>query len=149
MGRLHSRETAGKMSESATGNARALDFRFPPIVRMTNTFIEQGKTSFDDMIADIKLGVYARNWYGGMTSMEQFTFSAGEAYMIRNGKVAEMLRPVVLSGNVFATLEQVEAVGNDLHMNQGGGCGKGGQIPLPVSDGSPHIRIRNLLVGGK
>ncbi len=149
VGRLHSRETAGKMSEGATGNARALDFRFPPIVRMTNTFIEQGKTSFNDMIADIKLGVYARNWYGGMTSMEQFTFSAGEAYMIRNGKVAEMLRPVMLSGNVFATLQNVEAVGNDLHMNQGGGCGKGGQIPLPVSDGSPHIRIRNLLVGGK
>ncbi|MEK7682194.1 MAG: TldD/PmbA family protein, partial [Chloroflexota bacterium] len=149
VGRLHSRETAGKMRESATGNARALDFRFPPIVRMTNTYIEQGKVSFNDMISDIKLGVYARNWYGGMTSMEQFTFSAGEAYMIRNGKVAEMLRPVMLSGNVFATLEHVEAVGNDLHMNQGGGCGKGGQIPLPVSDGSPHIRIGNLLVGGK
>ncbi|MBI4308547.1 MAG: TldD/PmbA family protein [Chloroflexi bacterium] len=149
VGRLHSRETAGRMGEKPTGNARALDWRFPPIVRMTNTYIERGPVSFDDMLADIKEGVYARNWYGGMTSMEQFTFSAGEAYMVRNGKVAEILRPVMLSGNVFTTLANVEAIGNDLSMNQGGGCGKGGQIPLPVSDGSPHIRIRNVLVGGK
>ncbi|MBI2847413.1 MAG: TldD/PmbA family protein [Chloroflexi bacterium] len=148
VGRLHSRETAAKMGETPTGNARALDYRFPPIVRMTNTFIEQGDLSFDDMISDIKEGVYAKNWYGGMTSMEMFTFSAGEAYMIRNGRVEELLRPVVLSGNVFVTLENIEAVGNDLEMNQGGGCGKGGQSPLPVSSGSPHIRIRKCLVGG-
>ncbi len=149
VGRLHSRETAGKMGEKATGNARAIDYRFPPIVRMTNTIIEPSDMSFEDMIADIKEGVYAKNWYGGMTSMEMFTFSAGEAYMIRNGKVAEMLRPVVLSGNVFTTLENLDAIGNDLQYNQGGGCGKGGQSPLPVSNGSPHIRISKCLVGGR
>ncbi|MDO8568259.1 MAG: TldD/PmbA family protein [Dehalococcoidales bacterium] len=149
VGRLHSRETAAKMNEKPTGNARAINYRFPPIVRMTNTYIEPGTTSFNDMLADIKEGIYAKNWYGGMTSMEMFTFSAGEAYMIRNGKVAEMLRPVVLTGNVFTTLNNIDAIGNDLHMNQGGGCGKGGQMPLPVSDGSPHIRIRHCLVGGK
>ncbi|OGN91889.1 MAG: hypothetical protein A2Z70_04045 [Chloroflexi bacterium RBG_13_48_17] len=77
-----------------------------------------------------------------------FTFSAAEAYMIRNGKIAELLRPVVLSGNVFVTLGNIDAIGNDLEMNQGGGCGKRGQMPLPVSNGSPHIRIRRCLVGG-
>ncbi len=149
VGRLHSRETAAKMKEKPTGNARAISYRFPPIVRMTNTYIEPGNVSFDDMIADIEEGIYAKNWYGGMTSMEMFTFSAGEAYMIRNGRVAEILRPVMLTGNVFTTLKNIDAIGNDLHMNQGGGCGKGGQMPLPVSDGSPHIRIRHCLVGGK
>ena len=149
VGRLHSRETAAKMGESPTGNARALDYRHPPIVRMTNTLIEPQNVSFDDMIADIKEGVYVRNWYGGMTSMEMFTFSAGEAYMIRNGKIAELLRPVVLTGNLFTTLENIDAIGNDLAMNEGGGCGKGAQSPLPVSNGSPHIRIRKCLVGGR
>ncbi len=148
-GRLHSRETAAKMGEKPTGNARAINYRHPPIVRMTNTFIEPGNCKFDDMIADIKEGVYAKSWYGGTTSMEMFTFSSGETYMIRNGKVAEMVRPVVLTGNVFKTLMNIDAIGDDLDMNQGGGCGKGGQSPLPVSNGSPHIRIQHCLVGGK
>ncbi len=149
VGRLHSRETAAKMKEEPTGNARAINYRYPPIVRMTKTYIEPGSASFADIIGAIKEGVYAKNWYGGMTSMEMFTFSAGEAYMIRNGRVAEPLRPVVLTGNVFVTLNNIDAIGNDLEMNQGGGCGKGEQVPLPVSNGSPHIRIRRCLVGGR
>jgi TldD protein len=149
VGRLHSRETAAKMHEKPTGNARAINYRYPPIVRMTNTYIEPGKMTFSEIIADIKEGIYAKNWYGGMTSMEMFTFSAGEAYMIRNGKIAEAVRPIMLTGNVFTTLKNIDAIGNDLDMNQGGGCGKGGQSPLPVSNGSPHIRIRHCLIGGK
>jgi TldD protein len=147
VGRLHSRETAGKMGEPLSGNARALDYRFPPIVRMTNTYIEPGKLSFEDVIGDIKEGVYARNWFGGTTSMEMFTFSAGEAYMIRNGKVAELVRPVKLTGNLFTTLMNIDALGSDMDFNQGGGCGKMGQMPLPVSNGSPHIRIQDCVVG--
>ena len=148
VGRLHSRETAARMKEKPTGNARAINYRYPPIVRMTNTYIEPQSASFEDIISDIKEGVYAKNWYGGTTSMEMFTFSAGEAYMIRHGKLAEPLRPVVLSGNLFTTLMNIDAIGNDLEMNQGGGCGKGEQMPLPVSNCSPHIRISKCLVGG-
>jgi TldD protein len=148
-GRLHSRETAAKMGERATGNARAINYLFPPIVRMSNTFIASGSVSFEDMVADIDEGVYVKDWYGGTTSLEMFTFSAGEAYMIRRGRLAELLRPVVLTGNVFTTLQNIDAIGNDLGMNEGGGCGKGGQYPLPVSDGSPHIRIRHCVIGGR
>ena len=149
VGRLHSRETAAKMNEKPTGNARAVNYRYPPIVRMTNTYIEPGSATFEDLIGEIKEGIYVKNWYGGTTSMEMFTFSAGEAYMIRQGKLAEPLRPVVLTGNVFTTLMNIDGIGNDLEMNQGGGCGKGEQMPLPVSNGSPHIRIRHCLVGGR
>ncbi len=149
VGRLHSRETAAKMNEKPTGNARSVSYRFPPIVRMTNTYIEPGAMSFQDIIADIKEGIYARKMYGGTTAMEMFTFSAGEAFMIRNGKIAEAIRPVKLTGNVFNTLQNIDAIGNDLDMNQGGGCGKGEQMPLPVSLGSPHIRIQHCLIGGK
>ncbi|MFQ5997562.1 MAG: TldD/PmbA family protein, partial [Dehalococcoidales bacterium] len=62
VGRLHSRETAAKMKEKPTGNARAINYRYPPIVRMTNTYIEPGAVSFEDMIGDIKEGIYAKNW---------------------------------------------------------------------------------------
>ena len=148
VGRLHSKETAARMNEEPTGNARAINYRYPPIVRMTNTYIEPRSTSFNDILADIEEGVYVKNWYGGVTSMEMFTFSAGEAYMIRNGKIAELLRPVVLTGNVFNTLKNIDAIGDDLEMNQGGGCGKGAQSPLPFTNGSPDISIRHCLFGG-
>jgi len=148
VGRLHSRETAGKLGERPTGNARAINYRFPPIVRMTNTYIEPGEGTVDDLVRDVKDGVYVKNWYGGMTSMEMFTFSGAESYRIRNGEIAELCRPVMLSGNVFRTLENIDGIAADLDMNQGGGCGKGGQSPLPVSNGSPHIRIQHCLLSG-
>ncbi len=148
VGRLHSRETAARLGEKPTGNARAISYNFPPIVRMTNTIIEPGDATLDDLLAGVNDGVYVRNWYGGMTQHEMFTFSSGEAYMIRNGEIQEAVRPVMLTGNLFETLENLDGIGNDLGMNQGGGCGKGGQSPLPVSNGSPHIRIQNCLISG-
>ena len=148
VGRLHSRETAGKLGETPTGNARCLDYHYPPLVRMTNTWIAPGKTAVKDLCADIKEGVYACNWFGGMTNGEMFTFSAGEAWMIRNGELAEPVRDVTLSGNVFNTLSDIEAIGDDFYWDESGGCGKGGQNGLPVGCGGPSLRIRNVVVGG-
>ncbi len=148
-GRLHSRETAGRMGEEPTGNARAISYRYPPIVRMTNTAIEAGETSFEEMIADVDEGVYAVNWLGGQTAMEMFTFRAMDGFMIRKGKLAERLRGVTLTGNVFETLKAVDAVGNDFQWDAGGGgCGKAGQSPLPVGNGAPHVRLARCVIGG-
>jgi len=149
-GRLHSRETAKKMNEKPTGNARALNYRFKPIVRMTNTYIDNGKIPFKDLISGIKKGIYAKKFFGGNTTFEMFTFSAGEGFMIRDGKIAEPVKDVVLSGNLFTILSNIEGIGDDLKMIEAaGGCGKGGQSPLPVSFGSPHIRIKKVVVGGQ
>lgn len=149
VGRLHSRETAAKMGEEPTGNARAVDWRFPPICRMRTTGIEPGEASFEEMLEGIELGVYAVGSYGGQTAGEMFTFTAGEAYMVRNGKLAEMVRDVTLTGNVFETLRNIDLIGRDPASRDGpGGCGKGEQAPLAVSFRSPHIRIQNVVVGG-
>ena len=151
VGRLHSRETAAKMNEMPTGNARSVGYEFPPIVRMTNTYIDKGNSTFDDMIKDIKLGLYAINSIGGQTSMEMFTFSAACGYMIRDGKVAEMVRDVVLTGNVFDTLMNIDMISDTVVWSPGGpgGCGKGGQAPLRVGLGGPHVRVNNVIVGGR
>jgi TldD protein len=149
VGRLHSRETAGKLGETPTGNARCLNYHYPPLVRMTNTWIERGKTPVKDLFADINQGVYARNWREGMTNGEMFTFTAGEAWMIRNGQLAEPVRDVTLSGNVFRTLADIVAIGDDFYWDESGGCGKGGQNGLPVGCGGPSLRIRNVVVGGE
>ena len=79
-----------------------------------------------------------------------FTFSAGEGYLIENGRVTEPLKDITLTGNLFETLHNIEGIGNDFKIiESGGGCGKGGQTPLPVTFGSPHIRIKNVVVGGR
>jgi len=147
-GHLHSRETAARMGEAPTGNARAISFNYQPIVRMSNTYLEPRDKTFEDLISGVDNGIYAVGALGGMTEMEMFTFSAGEAYAIRGGEVKEMLRDVVLTGNVKETLGNIDGIGNDLKFNAGG-CGKGGQSPLRVSTGGPHIRIRDVVIGGR
>jgi TldD protein len=150
VGRLHSRETAGKMGERATGNARSIDYRYPPVCRMRTTCIEPGRATFEDMVAGTKLGVYAVMASGGQTNGEMFTFTAADAFMIRDGKLAERVRDVTLTGNVFKTLKDIDMLGDDLGIHDGpGGCGKAGQFPLPVSDGAPHVRIQNVVIGGE
>ena len=151
VGRLHSRETAAAMGERPTGNARAISFRHAPIVRMTNTYIAgapAGRT-FDDLIRDVKLGVYACGAFGGQTMLENFSFTAAYGRMIRDGQVAELVKDVVLAGNLFQTLDRIDHIAGDFRWNQmGGGCGKAGQFPLPVTEGAPHVRIEEALVGG-
>ena len=150
VGRLHSRESAEKMSEKPTGNARAISYRYHPIVRMTNTFIKKGNMTFNELIGDIENGIYAVDALGGQTELEMFTFSSAKAYIIKNGRIGPMVRDVVITGNVFETLKNIDGIGNDMELHGGlGGCGKDGQSPLPTAQGGPHIRIRNVVIGGK
>ena len=149
VGRLHNRWSAAHLGEEPTGSARALTYVFPPIARMRNTSIEAGTTSFEDMIKDVELGVYAIGAAGGQTNGEMFNFGASYGYMIRNGKVAELVRDLKLSGNVFDTMANIDMVGDKTGAKNGpGGCGKGAQSPLPTSGQCPHIRIQNVVVGG-
>jgi TldD protein len=149
VGRLHSRETAGKLGEAPTGNARAQSYRHRPLVRMTNTVIEAGDSSFAEMLAATKEGIFCKDWYGGSTTHEQFGFACAEAWMIRDGRLAEPLRGTTLSGNLFTTLENIDMIGRDFDWTEGGGtCGKGGQS-APVGQGSPYIRILKAVVGGQ
>jgi len=120
---------------------------------MTNTFIDKGEATFEDMLSGIEHGIYACGSGSGNTSMDMFTFSAEKGFIIRNGKIENMLRDVVLTGNVFETLANIDMIGSDLTFSRGGSCGRSYgqrlQYPLPVSMGSPHIRILNVLVGGR
>ncbi len=146
---LHSRYTAYLMGEEPTGNSRAIYYNYMPIVRMSVTYIEPRDATFEELI-DIPKGLYVVGAYGGQTELEMFTFSSMKAYLIENGRITKMVRDVILSGNVFETLKNIDKIGNDLKLFGGlGGCGKGGQSPLPVSDGSPHIRVKNVVIGGK
>lgn len=150
VGRLHTRQTAHQMNEEPTGNGRAVSYRFAPIVRMSNTYIEPRDKTVEEIVGEIDSGIYVVGSRGGMTELEAFTFSSQYAYLIEKGKLTKMVRDVTLTGNVFETMMNIDAIGRDLTIYGGlGGCGKSGQAPLPVGTGAPHLRIKNVVVGGR
>ena len=148
VGRLHSRRTAAAFDEPLSGHCVAEDYRYPPIIRMGNIFIEPGSASFDELISELGEGFYILDAKGGQTSGENFTFGAQYGYVIKNGKLGKMVRDINISGNLYRTLENISAVGNDLELSKVGGCGKG-QMNIRSTNGAPHIIINNLLIGGK
>ncbi|WP_405308698.1 MULTISPECIES: TldD/PmbA family protein [Methanobrevibacter] len=144
---LNSRETASKLGMKSSGNARSI-IADKPIVRMSNTFLQPGDNSFDEMIEDVPDGIYLKGSRGGQvdTAKGIFQFNAAEGYMIKNGEISTPVRDVSLSGNILETLKNIDAIGNDFKLSAGF-CGKGGQT-AHVGDGGPHTRILNALVGG-
>lgn len=144
------RENAFKLKMKPNGGARAESFGERPIVRMSNTFIAAGKDGrkFDELLEGIKLGIYAKGTRGGQvdTVKGSFQFSAGESYLIENGRITRPLKGVSLSGITLETLNNIDAIGNDFKLGDPGICGKGQMVP--VCDGGPHIRIQNCVVGG-
>ncbi len=146
-GRLHSAQTAAALYEKPTGNARAVSFEYEPIVRMTTTYIEPGDKTFEELISDIKEGIYVETVKYG-TGMSTFTIAPSLAYMIRNGKLAEPVKISVVTGSVFEALYNIEGLSNDFKILSfvTGGCGKFEQYPLPVGFGGPHVRVRTLNV---
>jgi TldD protein len=150
-GRMHSRETAAQFNEPLSGNVRAVGPEHPPIVRMSNIYIEPGKSSFDQMIGSIDHGYYLCGAKGGQTSGDAFTFGAQYGYEISNGKLGHMVRDINMSGTLFETLQNISMVGNDLQFSEIGGCGKGSPMQLnrKSGKGSPHIKIDNVTLGGK
>lgn len=146
-GRLHSATTAAALNEELTGNARAINCNYEPIVRMTSTFIEAGKSTFDELIGGIEHGYYVYTIKHG-SGMSTFTIAPGIAYEIVNGKIGRPVKIAVLTGNVFETLGLIDGVGNDRKLLSfvTGGCGKMEQFPLNVGLGGPHIRVSKMNV---
>jgi TldD protein len=146
-GRLHSRRTAIEFDEPVSGHCVAEDFRYAPIVRMGNIYIEPGSLSFDDLVTQLDDGLYILDSKGGQTAGENFTFGAQFGYEVKNGKVSGMKRDINVSGNLYQTLQNIVAIGDDLTLSKSGGCGKG-QMNMRSCSGGPHILVNNLVIGG-
>ena len=144
---LSSRETASKLNLKSSGNARS-SISDQPIVRMSNTYLQPGDYKFEELIEDIKDGIYLKGSRGGQvdTGKGIFQFNATESYKIENGEIKDILRDVSLSGQILETLKNVDAVDDTFKLSVGF-CGKDGQV-APVGDGGPNTRILNATVGG-
>lgn len=147
---LTSRENSTKLSLSPTGNARAEDASYIPIVRMSNTYLKKGSYSFDDILKGINYGFYLIGSRGGQVNSKNgnFTFSAEYGYLIKKGELSSPLKGVSLSGNTLNILKNIEQISNSYQLGSPGMCGKLGQS-VPVIGNCPKIRITKALVGGK
>lgn len=139
--------SAKQLSMARTGNGRRESFRYIPIPRMTNTFIDNGKDKPEDILASTKKGIYVQSLSGGSVNpiTGVFNFTCREAYMIENGKKTNPIKGATLIGSCMDVISNVDAVGNDLDFGPGI-CGKG--QAAEVSAGQPTVRIRGINVGG-
>jgi len=143
------KEAAAELNLAPNGGARAQSFAFRPIVRMSNTYIASGNYTFEELLKDVKNGIYLKGTRGGQVDPAKgtFQFNAEEAFQIDHGKITTPLLDVSLSGLTLETLNNIDAVAKDFGMHVGY-CGKEDQL-IPAGDGSPHIRVRNAVVGGR
>ena len=147
VGRLHNAQTAAALEEDSTGNARAIDCTFEPIVRMTTTYIEGGDLDFDQLIAPIKKGYFIKTIRHG-SGMSTFTIAPSLAYEIVDGKLGRPVQISVLTGSVFETLGLIDGLTKDVQLLSfvTGGCGKMEQMNLPVGFGGPYVRVSSMNV---
>jgi TldD protein len=145
-GLMHNRETAAKFNAAPTGNARAEDFRVEPIIRMRNTFMAPKDHSLEELIEGVREGYYFKSFRGGQANIDG-TFQVGiqEAYEIVHGEIGAPVRNASISGNTLETLFKVDAAGKDFTLWPGR-CGKGQTVF--ICDGGPHIRVKEVTVGG-
>ena len=140
---------ARREGRASSGNGRRQSYQHLPMVRMTNTYIDNGDADPDDIVADTSHGVYVAQLGGGQvnTATGDFVFGMTEAYLIENGRITAPIREGNLIGNGPEVLTRIDALGNDFAMGSPGTCGKDGQ-GVPVGDGTPTLRVRALTVGG-
>jgi len=141
---------AQKLELKSTGSGRRQSFRYPPIPRMRNTFIDAGDVSPQDIIANTKRGISVVQVGGGGevdVITGNFMMGVAEAYLIENGRITNPIKGAILSGMGIKALKTIDMVGNDLSIFQGAGqCGKGQTVYAGF--GMPTIRVRGILVGG-
>lgn len=148
---IHSRQTAAEMYAEPTGNGRAASASELPIPRMSNIVLKPGEMKPEELFESIKKGIYVAGSKGGVVEPTKghFLFSAKEAFMIENGEITRPLRDVSLNGSITNVLSKISGVANDSQTTFSGGyCGKKGQH-VPVGETCPHIKIDEVMIGGR
>ena len=137
------------MNHPVTGSGRRQSYKYIPTSRMTNTFFENGKSTFEEIIANTKSGLFAKSMGGGsvLPATGEFNFAVAEGYLIEDGKITKPVKGATLVGSGSEVLMNIDMIGNNL-LTAHGMCGSlSGSIPTDV--GQPTIRVQNMTVGGK
>lgn len=137
------------MNRDGNGACRRESYKYQPTSRMSNTFIDNGKSTFDEIISSTKYGLYAKSLGGGSVNPTtgDFNFAVNEGYIVENGKIAYPVKGATLIGNGADVLLKIDMVGNNLERAQGICGAASGSIPADV--GQPTIRVSSMTVGGR
>ncbi|MEM2211392.1 MAG: TldD/PmbA family protein [Nitrososphaerales archaeon] len=147
---LHNRETASVFNLESNASSRSVAYNREPIIRMANTFLEPKDYSFEELIKDVRHGVYIKNFMEWNIDDKRFhqRYVGLEAYQIENGELKEMVRNPVLELTTIGLWSAIDAVGKDLEF-QAAYCGKGDPMQgIPVWTGGPHVRLRKVRLSG-
>ena len=104
-----------RMKASPTGSTRRQNYRYSPTSRMTNTYIANGTSTPEEIIANTKYGLFAKTMSGGSVNPAtgEFNFSVGEAFMIEDGKITKRVKGATLIGNGKDTIMNIDMVANN------------------------------------
>jgi len=147
---LHNRETAAVFRVQSNAASRSVAYDREPIIRMANTFLEPGDYSKEELIEEVKHGIYIKNFMEWNIDDRRFheRYVGLEAYRIENGELKERVRNPVLEITTVGLWSAMDAVGKDLEF-QAAYCGKGDPMQgIPVWTGGPHARLRKIRLGG-
>ncbi|MBL8690235.1 MAG: TldD/PmbA family protein [Rhodospirillaceae bacterium] len=107
----------------------------PPGPSATNLYLEAGKMTPDELMADIKSGFYITSLMGSGVNMVTGDYSRGAAgFWIENGKVAYPVSEVTVAGNLKDMFLQMTPA-NDL--------------AFKMAVNAPTIRVEGMTVAGR
>ncbi len=147
---IHDRISARHYQVDPTGNGRRESFRHVPLPRMRATYMETGPHSREDIISDVKKGIYVDNFSNGEVKIGagDFTFYVKSGYLIENGKLTQPIKDINIIGNGPQALADITMCASDYKIDNGTWtCGKSGQS-VPVTCGLPTVLVKKLTVGG-
>ncbi len=147
---LHNRETAAEFNTASNASSRAVFFDREPIVRMANTYMEAGDYSFDELLEDIRDGVFIKTFMEWNIDDRRYNqrYVGHEAYRIEKGELKSFIRNPILELTTPALYSSVDAVGKEMEF-EAATCGKGDPSQgAPVYHGGPPIRLRKIKLGG-
>ncbi|WOI31526.1 metalloprotease TldD [Tritonibacter scottomollicae] len=150
VGYMQDRQNARLVGVEPTGNGRRQSFAHAPMPRMTNTYMLGGDAAPEDLVKDMKDGIWAVGFGGGQVDITngKFVFSCTEAYRVKDGKIGAPVKGATLIGDGATALQKIRGLGNDMALDPGmGNCGKQGQW-VPVGVGQPSVLMGGLTVGG-
>ncbi len=146
---LADRIGARQVGVTPTGSGRRESYKFAPVSRMRNTYIDNGPHTTDEIMASVAYGLYAKKMGGGSVdpSTGEFNFAVQEGYIVRDGKISEPVRGATLIGKGYEILPRISMVGNDLEFAAGMCGASSGWVPTTV--GQPTLKVDSILVGGR
>ncbi|MGY5874845.1 MAG: TldD/PmbA family protein [Candidatus Thorarchaeota archaeon] len=149
---LLNREFGVRFGTESNGAARATAYNREPIIRMANTFFEPGDQSFEELVEDVKLGIFMRSFQEWNIDDRRYQskYTGSEAYLIKNGEITEtMVKRPIMETTSIGLLSSVDAVSKDLRLDFPATCGKSDPMQgAPVYAGGGDIRFRAIQLGG-